>query len=246
MLFFATKDLNARQLMKDTMTTAAKHTITFLSGQRFRPSFIFAALVLGLSVATTSIADSDANTPRWYRYYDHGVPMLSSSVSEQHLSHGYDVLNRHMEVIRHVAPFSTERYDREEGAREQSIEKRIAARHLLETYISSDRAILQQNRELSDMDSQIQRAEQTTKQLNTTLNTQVSQAANYERQGQPIPKQLQKQLASTKKEFAQSQTNLASLKSMRDATSKRFTNDIRELKQIESQNRRAVENTPSQ
>ncbi len=227
------------------MTIAAKQAIIFLFGHRIRPTVILAALALGLAVATaTRAADNDANTPRWYRYYDHGVPMLSSSVSEQHMSHGYDVLNRHMDVIRHVPAFSTERYDREEGAREQSIEKRIAARHLLETYVSSDRAILQQNRELGDLDSQIQRAEQTTKQLNATLNTQISQAANYERQGEPIPKVLQKQLANTKKQFAQSQNNLTSLKTMRDATSKRFTNDIRELKQIESQNRQTVEHTP--
>jgi hypothetical protein len=100
-------------------------------------------------------AGNSSKGERWYRYYDNGIPTLSSSVSEQHMSHGYDILDNHMQVIQHIPPFSTIKYDQQKVQREQAIEKQIADRHLIETYTSSDRAILQRDRELSELDNQI-------------------------------------------------------------------------------------------
>lgn len=202
--------------------------------------------ILAFALSSTS-ANADSTQKRWYRYYDdRGVPTISGSVSEQHMLHGYDVLDSTLNVMRHVAPFSTSRYDQEQAQRQQAIERRIADRHLLETYVSSSRAATQRDRELSDIDGQITRSQQQSEGINIALNANITNAANLERQGIPIAAGLRNQLAKNRSMLAQSETNIAALKIKRAATEQQFNRDIATLKRIEQQGGSAPVPTPNE
>ncbi|WP_162818165.1 hypothetical protein [Aquirhabdus parva] len=200
-------------------------------------------VLCGLTLSSITALAATTTPNRWYRYYDNGIPTLSSSVSEQHMSHGYDVLDSHMQIIRHVPPFSTQRYDQQKAQREQAIEKQIADRHLVETYTSSDRAVLQRDRELSEIDNQIKRGEQQSQELTTALNSSISLAAGYERNNKPIPVNIKSQLDNNRQLLAQSTTNVTSLKTKREQAAKQFANDIIQLKRIERQRMTQQEGT---
>lgn len=199
------------------------------------------------SILPAAFADNGtANSVRWYRYYNsQGIPTLSSTISEQHLQYGYDSLDKNLRLIRHFPPFSDQKYAQEQAQREQAINRRIAERHLQETYISSDRATLQRDRELGDLDGQINRSQKQSVSLSASLNESITQAANLERQNKPIPLFLKNQLSTNKDLLNQSQNNIAALKIKREQTSKQFNDAIATLKSIEQRGSRTnSNNTP--
>lgn len=223
-----------------TKNSCANLFLTTRFGSKILSSNLFKKIILMSSevfaftfmIATASYADV-----RWYRYYDsRGIPTISSTVSEQHLQQGYDVLDSRMQLIRHYPPFSADKYAQQQVLREQAIAKKISDRHLQETYISSDRAATQRDRELSNLDEQIQRSEIESKHLSESLNGNIASAANFDRQNKPIPANLKTLLDKNKTLLSQSNANVAALKTKRDQTSKQFNEAIAQLKVIEAQN----------
>lgn len=203
-------------------------------------------LLFVLTTLPLAFADSSNATPRWYRYYNsQGIPTLSSTISEQHLQYGYDSLDKDLRLIRHFAPFSGQKYDREQVQREQAIARRISERHLQETYTSAYRATIQRDREVGDIDGQIKRSQQQSVILSASLNESITLAANLERQNKSIPLYLKNQLKTNKDLLNQSQTNVAALKIKREQTSKQFNDAIATLKVIEQRgNRSNTKSTP--
>lgn len=203
-------------------------------------------LLLALITLPSAFAENSNAATRWYRYYNsQGIPTLSSTISEQHLQYGYDTLDKNMRLIKHFSPFSGKKYDQEQVQREQAIAKRISERHLQETYISSDRASNQRERELEDLDGQIKRGQQQTLTLSAVLNESITHAANFERQNKPIPSYLKTQLITNKDLLNQSQTNITALIKKREQTSRQFNDAIAALKTIEQRgNRSNTSNAP--
>jgi hypothetical protein len=230
------------RLMVAALAFQTKPTMQYLrhSVAVQRPIASTRALITALGILTVVVSATSANAEntnkRWYRYYDdRGIPMISGSVSEQHMQHGYDILDNTLNVIRHVPPFSTSKYAQEEAQRNQAIERRIADRHLVETYVSAARAQVQRDRELSDLDSQISRSELQSESLTNDLNGNINSAARFERQGQTVPTNLRNQLNKNRTVLAQSDANVAALKAKRNATEQQFNKDITSLKRIEQQ-----------
>ena len=217
------------------------------SNQRARmTTAMFCISLLANILSSTLVHAAGDSQKRWYRYYDErGIPMISGSVSEQHMQHGYDVLDSTLNIVRHVPPFSTSRYDQEQAQRQQTIEKRIADRHTLETYVSSSRAIAQRDREIGDIDAQIKRSEQQSEGLTVAMNSNITSAASFERQGQTVPIGLRNQLAKNRSMLAQSDGNIAALKEKRAATEQQFNKDIATLKRLEQQGGNAAAPLPS-
>lgn len=232
--------------IKSTLAMQNLRHLKFGTGQGVRIMTAVATIGVIATVLASATANAAANQKRWYRYYDdRGVPMISGSVSEQHMLHGYDVLDSTLNVLRHVPPFSTSRYDQEQSQRQQSIEKRIADRHTLETYVSSSRAIIQRDRELGDLDGQIKRGEQQSEGLTAALSGLITNAANFERQGQAVPAGLRNQLAKNRSMLAQSDSNIAALKAKRAATDQQYSKDIATLKRLEQQGSSATAPLPT-
>lgn len=222
----------------DQLSTTSNHS--FNSNISFRDlamkisTFCSSIVLIILATSPYAFADNSNATPKWYRYYNkQGVPTLSSTISEQHLQYGYDSLDKNMQVIKHFSPFSGQNYAKEQALREQATAQRIAERHLVETYVSSDRAASQRDREINDLDGQIKRSQQQTAALSATVNQDVTAAANLERQNKPIPASLKKQLQTNKDLLNQSQANVNALQAKREQSSKQFNDVITTLKNIE-------------
>lgn len=196
-------------------------------------------LLFVLTTVSPAFAASNA-TPKWYRYYNsQGIPTLSNTISEQHLQYGYDSLDKNMRLIQHFSAFSGQNYAQQQAQRDQAAAKRVAERHLQETYISSDRAITQRDRELGDLDGQIKRGQAQTITLSAAVNASVMQAANLERQNKPITAELKKQLKTNKDLLNQSQNSVNALKSTRDQSSKKYNDVIVTLKNMEQRGNRS-------
>ena len=190
----------------------------------------FEVLLLSLVLC----ASVHAKETRWYRYYDsRGVPAISTSVSEQHLQYGYDVLDSHMQVIQHYQPFSSEKYAKQQTRREQVIAKKISDRHLKETYVSSDRATIKRDLEIASINNQIEQSAKESKKILETLNNTVTSAARYDRQNKPIPLMIKTTLEKNKLLLAQSNANINALQAKLAQTIKKFNDVIIELKRIE-------------
>jgi hypothetical protein len=205
----------------------------------FKKSFIVFIELLTLSFLL--LPHAYAGDIRWYRFYDsRGIPTISSTVSEQHLKQGYDVLDSHMQLIKHYQPFSSDKYAQQQVLREQAINKKISDRHLQETYISSDRASMQRDREIANLDGQIQRGAIESKHLSDVLNENITAAANFDRQNKPIPVFIKTQLNNNKSLLNQSNANNTALKLKREQTYKQFNDAIAQLKVIEAQSGKPV------
>lgn len=203
-------------------------------------------LLFVLTTLPPAFAENSKAKPQWYRYYNsQGIPTLSNTISEQHLQYGYDSLDKNMRLIKHFSPFSGQNYAQQQAQREQAAARRIAERHLQETYMSSDRAASQRDREIADLDGQINRGQQQTVTLSSALNENITLAANLERQNKPIPSYLKKQLQTNKDLLKQSQTNIAALKIKREHTRKQFNDAIAVLKGIEQRGNKSSTSTTS-
>jgi hypothetical protein len=214
-----------------------------VSKKMLNNTILFCTEILALTVVTLTNVHAEA---RLYRYYDsHGTPTISSTVSEQHLQQGYDVLDSRMQLIHHYQPFSTGKYAQQQILREQAINKKINERHLQETYISADRALTQRDRELSNIDEQIQRIEIESKHISADLNGNITAAADFDRQNKAIPAFLKTQLNKSRALLNQSNANITALKAKREQTSKQFNDAIAQLKILEaSGNKPDITNTP--
>lgn len=200
-------------------------------------------LLFVLTTLPPVFAANNYATPKWYRYYNsQGIPTLSNTISEQHLQYGYDTLDKNMRLIQHFSAFSGQNYAQQQALRDQAAAKRVAERHLQETYISSDRAIIQRDRELGDLDGQIKRGQAQSATLSAALNASVTLAANLERQNKPITEQLKKQLKTNKDLLNQSQNSVNALKLTRDQSSKKYNDVIATLKNMEQRGKRSNSN----
>lgn len=207
-------------------------TANAVAKKKLNTTIFFCTEILALMLVTLSNAHAEA---RLYRYFDsHGIPTISSTVSEQHLQQGYDVMDSHMQLIRHYQPFSTGKYAQQQILREQAINKKINERHLQETYISSERASTQRDRELSNIDEQIQRIDIESKHISADLNGYITAAADFDRQNKSIPAFLKTQLNKSRALLNQTNANIAALKAKREQTSKQFNDAIAQLKILET------------
>ncbi len=189
-------------------------------------------LFISLVICTSAYAKEN----RWYRYYDNrGIPAISTSVSEQHLKYGYEVLDSHMQVVKRYSPFSAEKYAKQQIIREQAIAKKISDRHLVETYVSSGRATLQRDLELGSIKNQIEQREIESKKISETINENVTSAARFDRQNKPIPQLIKSELEKNKLFLVQSNANIEALKVKKELIKKKFGGVIIELKRIERQ-----------
>ena len=52
---------------------------------------------------SSSNNNHSSNNSNWFRYYnDKHQPTISDTITPEHISHGYDILNAQMQVIKHV------------------------------------------------------------------------------------------------------------------------------------------------
>lgn len=182
-----------------------------------------------------SSALTSVNNPqpivRWYRYYNsNGQPSLSSTITDQHLKYGYEALDRNMQVIRRVAPYSTESYARQKAKRDAEAAQRQADLNLRRTYGSAAQAMVKRNQMLADMASRKSYLLTQLTGLQRSLSKDIAQAATYERQGKPIPAMLQKSISDNKKNVLEAQQNIQAISERQQQVIQQYDEITRRLK----------------
>lgn len=168
---------------------------------------------------------------RWYRYYNNnGQPSLSSTITDQHLRYGYEALDRNMQVIKRVPPYSIESYARQKAKRDAEAAQRQDDINLRRTYGSAAQAIVKRDQLLADMASRKSYLQTQLAGLQRMLSKDIAQAATYERQGKPIPAMLQKSISDNKKNVLEAQQNIQAISERQQQVIQQYNEIIRRLK----------------
>ncbi|XID75660.1 hypothetical protein ACF3NA_03725 [Alkanindiges sp. WGS2144] len=170
---------------------------------------------------------------RWYRYYNsNGQPNLSGTITEQHLRYGYEALDRNMQVIKRVPPYSAENYAAQKAKREAQEAQRQSDLNLRKTYGSVSQATTKRDQILADMSSRKSYMQAQLITLQRALGTDIAQAANYERQGKPIPAALQKSLENNRKNVQDAEKNIQAISERQQQVRQQYAEIIQRLSRL--------------
>lgn len=171
---------------------------------------------------------------RWYRYYDsNGQASLSNTLTEQQMKYGYEALDKNMQVVKRVAPYSAEQYAIQKAQRDAMNAKKDADKDLKKAYGSSRAATTKRDQILADMTSRRSFLSSQLTGLQTTLSGNIAQAANLERQQKPIPPSLQKSLAESRQNVNEAEQNIAAIDSRQQQVRAEYEVIIRRLAAME-------------
>lgn len=183
------------------------------------------------------------NTPvvRWYRTHANGVPVLSATITEQHIRNGYEGLDANMQVVKRVPPYSVALQARRKALLDQQNAQRMADRNLVRLYSSSVNAIAQRDRLLRDLRGRRATLEKQLSELTLTHQKDVASAAAYERRGDRIPATLNHQLSTQQEQMQLLQQNLLALKQQESSTQHQYDQAIQRLVYLEKNPQLLVE-----
>lgn len=205
------------------------------------------ALSLSVTVPVVAFADAERATnqqpkARWYRTYDQGTPALSTTITEQHIRNGYEVLDRNMQIIRRVPPYIAAQYDQQKAQRDRQDAQRQADRNLMAVHISSVHAAAKRDSMLSEMQAREQFLTAQLNDLRQELARDIAAAAAYERRQQAIPVPVKQRLDLKREQVAQAETNVQAIEKRQLEVIGEYKKIIERLTYIE--NNRSVLQSP--
>lgn len=183
-------------------------------------------LLLLLGVIAVSTAHAEL-----YRYVDDkGVVVLNrQGVPPQHIGKGYEVLNDQGRVVRVVPPAPTL------AERQRLLEAKAQASsdaQLLRLYASVDDVERAKVRKLSELDSVIGITRGNLQSLRTQQENLQSQAADHERAGRTVPKQLLTQIDNLSKEQASLRRDIDRYGQARKQAETSFTREYQRVAEL--------------
>lgn len=181
-------------------------------------------LLLGVIAVSTAHAEL-------YRYVDDkGVVVLNrQGVPPQHIGKGYEVLNDQGRVVRVVPPAPTL------AERQRLLEAKAQASsdaQLLRLYASVDDVERAKVRKLSELDSVIGITRGNLQSLRTQQENLQSQAADHERAGRTVPKQLLTQIDNLSKEQASLRRDIERYGQARKQAETSFTREYQRVAEL--------------
>lgn len=178
--------------------------------------WIFALALLG-TVASAPAAQHTDTTSRHYRWVDAGgLPHYSDTLSIKALRHGYDVLGTDGRVIRHVA--------RETATATHVTQRRIdphqSDRQLLMAYPTEADFKAAQQAHIEQFDRQLRTTRMNLDSQETNLAQLLGHAADFSRQGKPVPHSLDQRIGKQRKTVDTQRELLEHLQTKRAAAQK--------------------------
>jgi prefoldin subunit 5 len=162
---------------------------------------VIVAVLMPVSVpvaAQSGQKGEDDNIPPGavYRFTDdNGNTEISSSLSDEAIEQGYEILNRKGMVIKEVAPALTEeeREALKEKKRRQQQRERQQERDekLLRLYAGPDDARRARDRQIEALEVNLSYTRNSLQQVRQKLDQEVSSAAKFERRGDKVPPSVQ-------------------------------------------------------
>lgn len=141
-------------------------------------------------------AEPDIPAGAMYRYYNaKGQLVVSSTLPQEAVQRGYEVLDRQGNLIKEVeaapSPEDLEAIrERKEKMRERQRQKQEDER-LLRLYAGPDDAIRARDRQIEALRLNIGYSSNNIDQVEEKLSEEISAAARFERQGREVPEQIQ-------------------------------------------------------
>jgi hypothetical protein len=175
-----------------------------------RAIFILATLLTSLAWAETK--DKEVDGARWYRYYDDKKqPTITDRITEEHISRGYDALDRGMQVLRHVPPqriLNAEELATAKIARDAAARRKEDDKQLLKLYARPVDAEQNRDRQIDSIQMRIDFTSSSLARLRDVRTKEARRAAALERTGKPVPKLLRESITNYDKQIQQLQTEI--------------------------------------
>jgi chromosome segregation ATPase len=175
-----------------------------------------------------------AEKAAWYRYYDsRGIANISSTVTQAHIRHGYEALDKNMQVIKRSQPYYVEEDLKQAPQREAKAKQQENDAKLKKAYNNSKVATQKRDVELAAKKKQITLQQQQLKQLQQDRVQFKRDESDYIRKGKPVPKPLKTTLDNNDKAIHSLKDNIQSLQTSYTNTQTEYNKIIQRLKEIE-------------
>ncbi|WP_050990389.1 hypothetical protein [Pseudomonas sp.] len=167
----------------------------------------------------------------FYRYVDsHGVTVLDrQGVPPDYVAKGYEVLNAQGRVVQTVPPaLSAEQVRQQQAASAQA----AAESQLLHQYPSLDEIDRARDHRLAEVDGLVALASGNLQTLKGQQDSLQAQAADLERNGQPVPQQLMDQIKGIQGQRSDVAARIVNYQAIRQQVSQQFAQDRARLAKL--------------
>lgn len=211
-----------------------------------------ACLLVLLITLLAVISTSHAGLYRWVD--DEGNVHYTDTIPPSQVTKGHTEINEGGVRVKSIPPAKTQEEIRKErelerlrAEQERLIEEQKAAdRVLLQTFRSEDDIIMAQDGKITAIDVMIQVTRTNIRRHQQWLARALSEAANLERAGKPVPKHLSEGIAGSERSIHDAYGNILDRENQKDAVRARFGQDLerfRMLNNLTSSRRQAQNQT---
>ena len=187
-----------------------------------------------LVCSTQTFANNEQAKAVWYRYYDNkGVANISSSITPAHIRHGYEALDRNMQVVKRTQSYNAEQDRRQAANRAIQAQQRETDNRLRRAYSNSSIATSKRNEQLLGIKKQIAIQQQQLQQLQNDRLVFKRQEMEYYRKGNPVPAALKERLKNNEININNTKKSIQSLHNSYQSTQTNYDQIIKRLKTME-------------
>lgn len=213
------------------MQSQFKQKLAFIAQKKMTRKFI---LVFLLTFQAIYIFAEPPPKATWYRYYDSkGIANISTSVTPNHIRHGYEALDRNMQVIQRNRAYDTEADIKKAPLRAAQARQNAADLKLKTAYTNSDVAATKRNDALGHIKKQIAFQQEQLKQLQNDRISFKRQQIEYLRKAENVPTSLKNNLDNNQKNIESKKESINSLQIHYRNTQAQYDRIITRLKALE-------------
>lgn len=185
---------------------------------------VFAAVVLGSSFCVHAQKDTGSLRYKWHD--TQGLVHFSDSLNAEAMKYGYDMVNDHGLVVRHVSRqlSAEERAAANKLAAEQATKQRAAQQvanaeaQMLSAYPDEDSYKISLHQTLDTVDQQIHTTQINLRSQEKALTDLLARAADIENSKQPVPKSMTEKIATQRDVVNEQRTTLQRQQALRAQT----------------------------
>jgi len=214
------------------MQSQFKYKLSFIAQRKMTTKFIFLSFII---FQTASVfAENLPPKAVWYRYYDSkGVANISTSVTPNHIRHGYEALDQNMQVIKRNRAYNSELDIKQAPLRAAHAQQQAADLKLKKAYGTSQVAITKRNDQLTGIKKQIAFQQDQLKQLQTDRIYFKRQQLEHLRKAETLPVSLKNNLENNQKNIEAKKEMIQSLQIHYRNTQAEYDTIIARLKALE-------------
>ncbi len=208
-----------------------------------RQTLVTLALLCGLLFATDPVA---AAIKCWTN--KEGIKECGNTVPAEYVQQGHEERNA-AGGVKQLGPAKTQAEveqaraakaaaDKTRAAAEAAAKKQAAAdKVLLDTFSSEDDLVLARDGQVANIQSQVKLTESRSVKLQKGLDNLISQAADLERRGKPVPERLTKDIADLRGQIADNKRFIADKHKEETRLHEKFDVDLKRFRELRSAQR---------